>query len=605
MKRLRISIPAIAVLLFSIACSEEDSGSPAPGSSTNGPATGPSGSQPGVSPSTSGPGGMTGSTAGPGGMTGSTAGPGGMTGSTAGPGGMTGSTAGPGGMTGSTAGPGGMTGSTAGPGGTTGPSPTTTDQPGPVQPGPVQPGPVQPGPVQPVPVDPAPSLITSGQNSYWQVGEVTEATGNATITVNDGQTYQTWHGFGGSVNELGWKYLLELNETERVRAMKLLFDRNEGAAFRYVRIPIGASDFAEKRYTLNDNAGDYAMEKFSITRDETYLIPFIKAAMAVNPNIHFSASPWTPPPWMKSNNAYDGVVNGSANIKDDDQTFQALALYLARFVEEYAKHDIEVKAVYPQNEPGFANQAYPMCGWTGAQMTKFIGQFMGPTFKERGLTAEIWMGTMSNTATDGGIGQAVMADATAKGYVKAFGMQWEMSTLINQFTTYNLPIWQSEHKCGNYPWNPAGAPTFNPNNAPNDHAYATESWGYIKDWINRGANGYMAWNMVLDTVGKSLDTNRVWPQNALLTVDTGGKKLNLTPTYHVFRHVSQYVEDGAKRVGVSQGADAVAFKNPDGSIVAVVHNGGGQASQQTLSAAGKTVQFSVPANGWATVNLEP
>jgi glucosylceramidase len=96
--------------------------------------------------------------------------------------------------------------------------------------------------------------------------------------------------------------------------------------------------------------------------------------------------------------------------------------------------------------------------------------------------------------------------------------------------------------------------------------------------------------------------NRVWPQNALLTVDRGAKRLNATPAYYVFRHVSQYVDVGAKRVG-TQGGDAVAFKNPDGSVVTVVFNSGGQAAQTTLSAAGKTVQFSVPGNGWATVNL--
>jgi glucosylceramidase len=346
------------------------------------------------------------------------------------------------------------------------------------------------------------------------------------------------------------------------------------------------------------------MEQFSIERDKQLLIPYIKAALEVNPDIHFSSSPWTPPTWMKNNNGFDGGTN--ATIKDDNQTFQALALYLARFVEEYAKEGIEVKAVYPQNEPGFADQAYPMCGWTSAQMTKFVGQFMGPTFQERGLTAEIWMGTLSNTQTDAGIGQAAWADATAKPFIKAFGMQWGMDSTLGTFTSYGLPVWQSEHKCGNYPWNPGGTyvQPFNGNKAPNDHNYAMESWLYIKSWLTKGANGYMAWNMVLDTVGKSLDQNRVWPQNALLTVDTAAKRLIPTPAYYVFRHVSQYVDEGAKRVA-TQGGDAMAFKNPDGSVVTVLFNSGAQAAQTTLSAAGKTVQFSIPANGFATVNLSP
>ena len=85
--------------------------------------------------------------------------------------------------------------------------------------------------------------------------------------------------------------------------------------------------------------------------------------------------------------------------------------------------------------------------------------------------------------------------------------------------------------------------------APNDQAYAVESWGLIRDWIKAGVTAYSAWNMVLDTVGVGIDTTRVWPQNALLTVDTATKTLNVTPTYHVFRHLSQFVVAGRQGRG--------------------------------------------------------
>ena len=114
------------------------------------------------------------------------------------------------------------------------------------------------------------------------------------------------------------------------------------------------------------------------------------------------------------------------------------------------------------------------------------------------------------------------------------------------FDMYNLPVWATEHKCGNYPWNPAGYPAYNATAAPNDQAYAVESWGYIRDAIKAGVTAYNAWNMVLDTVGLGNDTVRDWTQNALLTVNTSSKTLTLTPTYHVFRHVSQYVKPTAQ-----------------------------------------------------------
>jgi glucosylceramidase len=72
----------------------------------------------------------------------------------------------------------------------------------------------------------------------------------------------------------------------------------------------------------------------------------------------------------------------------------------------------------------------------------------------------------------------------------------------------------------------------------------------------------------------------------------------------VFRHLSQYVEPGSVRVS-TQGGDALAWKNPDGSIVAVMHNSGGSPAATTLSIGGSTYQFDIPARGWATANWQP
>jgi glucosylceramidase len=96
---------------------------------------------------------------------------------------------------------------------------------------------------------------------------------------------------------------------------------------------------------------------------------------------------------------------------------------------------------------------------------------------------------------------------------------------------------------------------------------------------------------------------RDWAQNALLTVNTSSKTLNITPAYYVFRHFSQFVDPGARVVGVT-GGDAVAFKNPNGSIVTVMYNSGG-AKTSIVQAAGKKVSFSMPGSGWATVVLSP
>jgi glucosylceramidase len=204
---------------------------------------------------------------------------------------------------------------------------------------------------------------------------------------------------------------------------------------------------------------------------------------------------------------------------------------------------------------------------------------------------------MSNPTVDKDILNAVVADAGAKAFIKGFGLQWGLFDSYSQANLdKSLQIWQTEHKCGNYPWE-SGT---DQSKAPNDFAYGVESWGLIRDWIKKGVTAYSAWNMVLDTVGRSLDTVRPWAQNALLVVDTSQKKLIPTPAYYVFRHFSQYVDPGAK-VMTANGGDTIAFKNPDGTTVAVMYNSGG-AKKSIISIGGKKLSFDMPGSGWATVN---
>jgi glucosylceramidase len=435
-----------------------------------------------------------------------------------------------------------------------------------------------------------PGYTVSGDGVPWTEGDLVDSTGSANITVNAGDEKQDWHGFGGTYNEKGWDALMALSQEDRDRAIRLLFSPTDGAGFVYGRIPIGSSDYGLSRYSLNETSGDFEMTNFSIARDREALIPYIKASMEVNPNIKFWGSPWSPPTWMKDNGQFD-----RGNMKGDAQTLQAHALYLARFVEEYALEGIDLLAIHPQNEPGYP-QDYPSCIWSASVMTDYIGNYLGPTFEERGLTAEIWLGTMSNTSSDS-IVTSVMGNAKASGYVRGIGAQWAMRQNIGRYgSTYGVPTMQTEHQCGNNPWEGGYQ-----QQAPNDYAYALEGWNWIVDWLNQGVSSYLAWNMVLDTNGRSLDDVRPWSQNALLIVNRGSSTLNITPTFQMFRHLSQYTTPGGKRVGVT--GDAIAFKNPDGSLAVIIHNGGATQTM-TVSGNGRTVSVEVPGRGFATVNLD-
>ncbi|HEX2958141.1 MAG TPA: glycoside hydrolase family 30 protein, partial [Chitinispirillaceae bacterium] len=411
------------------------------------------------------------------------------------------------------------------------------------------------------------------------------------------------------------------------KAMKLLFDKKDGIGFQWVRIPIGASDYALKRYTLNDSKDDFEMNNFSITRDKEYLIPYIKAAQAIKPDIHFWASPWTPPPWMKKN-AFDNEGYDGGEMKNDTKTFDAHALYFSKFIEAYKGENIPIDAVCPQNEPGY-ERSYPTCGWgksnyenkynntsgdrpsAAEYLSTFVANHLYPKLKQDHPKTEIWFGTLSNDAT----AQAYWDGMKSKdnsGMIKGLGLQWNNLKMVSSNTSKYL-VFCSEHQCGNYYWktevsnvDQADSVHFLKGMAPNNFSYGVESWGLIRNWITAGTHLYSAWNMVLDTKGLNLNDKLQWPQNALLVVDRNAKTLKITPYYYVVRHICQYVDSGAVRIQAN-GGDALAFQNPDGSLVTIVHNPGTSDAQTTISVSGKNYSVKIPKKGWATlaIGLKP
>jgi glucosylceramidase len=477
-----------------------------------------------------------------------------------------------------------------------------------------------------------PTVVTSGSGAYWTTGTLTASTGSATVTVNDTGTKQNWEGMGGAFNEIGWQQIQKLSASDQTTIIDMLFGA-DAAHFTMARIPIGASDYATTRYTEDETSGDTDLTSFSINQDKMYLIPYVKAALGVNPNLRLWASPWTPPTWMKTKS---GSVNGNScgnvvmnsktdssafdggcwNSANDTKTYTAYANYFVNFVKAYKDQSINIEAVAPQNEPNYA-QGYPSCLWAPADLAKFVGQYLGPALG----STKVMLGTNSNgdANKDDSVITAIEGDAMAKTYPKMIGLQWSMLDNFEKspsnYTKYNIPVWATEHKCGNYPWNPTGTgssgcglvscPTYQ-TTAPNDQSYGVESWGYISSAIRAGVTAYNAWNMVLDGVGKGNDMVRDWAQDALITVmpskcngkTTGG--ICATPAYFVFRHISQFAQPGGTVLSTS-GGDAVAFKNPDGSEAVAMYNSGSANSAYTVAIKGMKYSFSMPSGGWATV----
>lgn len=394
---------------------------------------------------------------------------------------------------------------------------------------------------------------TPWRESICQPGEI-----NTTLA-SAGESDVVWEGFGGCFNELSQIALLELDDAKRNEVYDLLFSKEtDGLRFDFCRIPIGASDYAEIWYSHNETDGDYAMEHFSIERDKKYLLPFIKEALLRNPAMKFFASPWSPPSWMKHPKAYN-----YGSLVWTPENLRAYALYLALFIESYAKEGIAIHQLHVQNEP-VSSQKFPSCIWTGAQFAEFIGKYLGPLFKQRGIRTKIWLGTINAPETDdrslytrfNNYANLVLHDPDAYRFIEGVSYQWAGKYAI-QVTRAAFPekkYLQSENECGN---------------GTNTWLYANYIFEMFHHYITNDVCAYTYWNMVLAPGGES---TWGWHQNSMITASKEGYHLN--HEYYVMKHFARFVIPGAKRLRLTGhfSGTSIAFRNPDGSVVLVAQN---------------------------------
>ncbi len=444
---------------------------------------------------------------------------------------------------------------------------------------------------------PTATAYISTENTLFEKLSVTAVEQpNADVSVYPNAVLNTLQGFGGAFNEQGWNALSVLSAEKRREVLRALFDPQEGLGLSVCRVPIGSSDYALERYTLNETAGDIEMKHFSIERDRLHLIPYIKEALAIQPRLRLWGSAWTPPTWMKDNHGFD-----SGNFLDEPDVYRAYANYLLKFIRAYRAEGLPMEAVAVQNEPGTLTN-YPSCDWTAMQYLTFIRDYLGPLFRKEGLEDAIILGTFNQPKL---VSHAltVLTDQHARSFVARAGMQWYSLGFIDDLRriTPGLEIWQTETDCGNWFW----LPGYDPDKPQNDIVYAAYTWKLIRDWIKAGVSVYNLWNMVLEPGGYNIDSQRPWPQNCPITVDLETKEVRYTPMFGAVGSFAKFVTPGSRLVA-TEGSyhDALAFTNPDGRIVTVLYNHKRFASPLSVRVRSTTYKVEMPPLSFGTLLVD-
>jgi glucosylceramidase len=416
------------------------------------------------------------------------------------------------------------------------------------------------------------SWVVSTEKSFFQpsLAKVDWHSGmdDPDLIVLENQPQQVIQGFGGCFNELGWDALQIIPEAERTQILKDFFDAEQGFRFNICRMPMGANDYSRDWYSYNETNGDFQMDNFSIDRDLTSLVPYIKAAKKINPQLKVWASPWCPPSWMKTNQHYacrmDKVNDlccpekegreGVTQFRMEDDYLRAYSLYFQKFLDAYQKQGITIYAVHVQNEPNSC-QNFPSCVWKASDLNVLIGKYLGPTLAESHPEVEIWYGTIERPFLENI--DTVLMDQESRRYVDGLGFQWAGKKAIPAAHEKYPEIlkMQTETECGD---------------GSNNWAAAEYTFNLMQHYFNNGANAYMYWNLVLDETGKS---QWGWKQNSMISINRQTRQITRNPEFYLIRHFSQFVEPGAVKLNLSGTSDQVlAFKNPDGRLVLIMGN---------------------------------
>lgn len=435
-----------------------------------------------------------------------------------------------------------------------------------------------------------PMVYSTTDANRWTKGKVVVENGSneQAITVYTDSLLQKVDGFGGTFSERAWDAMQSLTEEQRLSLMKELFGA-DGIHFAWGRTPVAGNDLALSTYTYNDVANDWTQRNFSIARDRYILLPMIKMAKKVRPDLKMWASPWSPPYWMKISEHYSlksHGINGTdvghnrmdphywvypnvTSFKMTDGCLRSYAIYLSKYLQAYKKEGVNIDILMPQNEVQW-EPCWQCCTWRPQDLAIFVEKYLGPQLEEDGVKGtDLWLGTV-NYPNPKWVFDFFENKNVFK-YVKGVGMQWTgmqaMPKVHKQMP--DMKLMQTEGMCGD---------------GDNSWADMVKSWERMTHCFRSGASAYMQWNMIL---GDDLKSLFQWKQNALVIINRKTGQLTRTPEYYLMKHFSHFVQPGSQLLKVSDDSNTVAFRNQDGKIVIVCYNPKAESSNRVFEVLGK------------------
>jgi glucosylceramidase len=405
------------------------------------------------------------------------------------------------------------------------------------------------------------------------------------IDIYDSQRFQTMDGFGYCLTGGSAELLHAMSAPARAKLLRELFGTGpQDIGVSYLRLSIGASDLDATVFSYDDMpAGqtDPTLAHFSLAPDEKHLIPVLKEILAINPAIKLLGSPWSPPTWMKTNDASKG-----GSLKPE--YYGTYAQYLVKYVQGMKAAGIPIDAITPQNEPLHPGNN-PSLLMLAEQQAEFIGRHLGPAFRQAGLKTKIIC--YDHNADKPEYPLAVLGNAAASPYVdgSAFhlyaGPIEALSKVHDAFPQKNVYFteqWVGSKTsfAGNLGWH-----------VKNLEIGASRNWARV----------VLEWNLAADPSQNPHTPGGCTECLGAITL-APGDQVTRNVAYYTVAQASKFVRPGSVRVGSTSAGvlPNVAYRTPTGGHVLLVQNDQPTAQTFGLRYQGRAVALTLPAGAVGT-----
>lgn len=404
-----------------------------------------------------------------------------------------------------------------------------------------------------------------------------------TIRVDANVAHQEMEGFGAALTDSSaWLIQNKLNDHQRKRVMKNLFDKEDGIGLSYLRMPLGSSDFTAQaqHYTFADTCCD--LSNFSINKDKAYILPVARMAKQYNKNLRYMGSSWSAPAWMKDSAS---LFNGK--LKYDN--FGVYADYLRKTADAYAQEGVPLSIMTIQNEPRFEPGTYPGMFFEWYDELNFV-RTLGPKMAGSGVKLlsldHNWEYPWYPKASMG-VNEAGREYYAGSAWHCYGGDPSAMTDVHNSIPDKDIYFTE----CSGF---------YKFSNFSDNLKYAAENLiiGAPRNW----AKTVLFWNLALDPTGAP-HLGGCADCRGVVTIDQTNGNVTYNEEFYALAHISKFVLPGARRIESNNPtADilSVAFRNTNGGLVAVALNKSNTAQDVRVEQDGRSFKFTLPPASLAT-----